>query len=207
MTEQRRGPWIIRASRRIYDNPWIRLHEHDVLNAAGKPGIYGVIEVKNLALGVLPIDSAGRTILVGQHRFPHDAFSWEIPEGGGPLGVDPLTSAARELVEETGLTASRYAELLRMDLSNSVSDESAIVYLAWDLKQGTPRPDESEQLTTRWVAFDEALALVNAGTIRDAISVAAILKLQHLRSAMGLDLKRLEDFAGRLEAKHMPAMP
>lgn len=207
MNGQRRGPWTIRATREIYDNPWIRLREHDVLNPAGNPGLYGVIEVKNLALGVIAIDDRGQTILVGQHRFPHDAYSWEIPEGGGPLDVDPVASAARELAEETGLTARRYAEILRMDLSNAVSDETALVYLVWDLIEGAPQPEETEQLTTRWLDFDAALALVNSGTIRDAISIAAILKVEYLRNAIGLDLKRIEDFADRLEAKHMPAMP
>src|SRR5690606_3289270 len=112
------NPWITTGSREIYDNPWINLTEFQVLNPAGKPGIYGKIHFKNLAIGVVAIDDADQIVLVGQYRFPIDKYSWELPEGGGPLGTDPLDSAKRELLEETGLVARDWSEILRMHLSN-----------------------------------------------------------------------------------------
>ncbi|HEY4337512.1 MAG TPA: NUDIX hydrolase, partial [Puia sp.] len=139
-------------------------------------GIYGKIHFKNLAVGVLPLDGEGNTWLVGQYRFPLEEYSWEIPEGGGALGVDPLESAKRELREETGLVASSWEPLLEMHLSNSVSDEKAIIFLARGLEQREPMPDETEQLVVRRVPFEEAYRMVEQGLITDAMSVAAILK-------------------------------
>src|SRR5207253_6535863 len=98
-----RNPWTTRRSSERYANPWIRVVEADVLDPSGKPGIYGTVHFRNLAIGVVPIDPDGTTVLVGQYRYPLERYTWEIPEGGGPHGTDPLASAQRELREETGL--------------------------------------------------------------------------------------------------------
>ena len=118
------------------------------------------------------------TWLVGQYRFPLQQYSWEIPEGGAPEGTDPLLSAYRELKEETGFTAQSWQHLITMHLSNSVSDELALVYLATDLMAGEWEPEETEQLQLKRVHVQEAFAMVANGVITDAISVAALLKLQ-----------------------------
>ncbi|MGK3862481.1 hypothetical protein, partial [Enterococcus faecium] len=76
-TPYRRGPWTILDRRDVYENPWIRVTHHDVLNPAQRPGVYGTIHFKAHAVGVVPIDAQGRTLLVGQHRFPFDSYSWE----------------------------------------------------------------------------------------------------------------------------------
>ena len=175
------NPWITTGSREIYDNPWINLTEFQVLNPAGKPDIYGKIHFKNLAIGVVAIDDADQIVLVGQYRFPIDKYSWELPEGGGPLGTDPLDSAKRELLEETGLVARDWSEILRMHLSNSVSDELAIIYLAENLTQHEAQPEETEQLEIKKVPFEEAFEMVMKGEITDSMSVAAILKMKCLR--------------------------
>lgn len=171
-----RNPWQIRDSKEVYDNPWISVTEHQVLNVAGNPGIYGVVHFKNLAIGVVPYD-AGDIWLVGQYRFPLERYSWEIPEGGGKLDIDPLQSAKRELKEETGLEAEHYEMIVRMDLSNSVSDEEGVIYLARGLKQGESEPEEDEELEVRRVPLEEAYRRVEAGEIRDSLSVAAVYKL------------------------------
>ncbi|MSP88587.1 MAG: NUDIX hydrolase [Alphaproteobacteria bacterium] len=173
-----KNPWTTRGAKLYYDNRWIRVIEHDVLDPSGKPGIYGTVHLKNLAIGIVPIDTDGSTYLVGQFRYPFEKYSWEIPEGGGPRDVTPLDSAQRELIEETGLAAGGWAEVLRMDLSNSVSDEEAICFLAWDLTQGTARPEDTEQLQIKRVPFADALAMAWRGEITDSMSVAALLKVE-----------------------------
>lgn len=176
---ENKNPWTILSSKEIYNNPWIQLTEHQVLNPGGGPGIYGVVHFHNLAIGVVPY-ADGKIWMVGQYRFPLEAYSWEIPEGGGKLGIDPLDSAKRELQEETGLEAAHYKVLLEMDLSNSVSDERAIVYLATGLQQGEASPEETEELHVRQMTLAEAYALVEARVIRDSLTVAAIYKLRIL---------------------------
>ena len=178
--EQRRGPWTIRASRQVYDNPWIRVTEHDVLRPGGNPGIYGVCGMKGIAVGAVPIDADGSTWLVGQHRFPRDYYSWELPEGGGDPALPPVESARRELREETGLGAAHWHEFLRTDFSNAVTDEIGFGFLAWGLQPGTADPDDGEMLEIRRLPFADALEMVLDGTIRDAFSQMMLMKVDAL---------------------------
>lgn len=176
MTDEQANPWTVLDTRQIYQNPWMRVVEHQVLTPAGKPGIYGVVHTQNLATGVVPLHDDGSVTLVGQYRFPLGLYSWEMPEGGGAPGVDPLVSAQRELVEETGLTARHWLPLQTLHLSNCITDETAYLYLAWELTQGADNPDETERLATRRVPFAAALDMAMNGTITDAMTVAALYK-------------------------------
>jgi 8-oxo-dGTP pyrophosphatase MutT (NUDIX family) len=180
MINEEKNPWQVLSSREVYDNKWIALTEYRVINPNGGEGIYGKVHYKNLAIGILALDAEMNISLVGQYRFVLDQYSWEIPEGGGPLDTEPLESAKRELLEETGLTASKWEEILRMHLSNSVGDEYAIIYLARDLKQGQAQPEETEELQVKRIPFEEAYQMVNTGQITDSMTVAGILKLKLL---------------------------
>lgn len=172
------NPWKVLGGQKIYENPWITLTEYDVLNPSGGKGIYGKVHFKGLAIGILPLDEQLHTWLVGQYRFPLNQYSWEIPEGGGALEIEPLESARRELLEETGLVASEWMPILEMHLSNSVSDEHAIIFLARGLEQKEADPEETEQLQVKRVSFEEAYQMVEKGMITDSMSVAAILKVK-----------------------------
>lgn len=185
---EKKGPWTILSQKEIYENPWIRLTHHEVLTPTQTPGIYGLVHFKNLAIGVVPVDVEGYTYLVGQYRFPVDAYSWEIPEGGGAHGIDPLASAARELREETGLVARRWRKILEVDLSNSVSDERALAYLAWGLTPGESEPEATEELAVKRVPLAEAFRMVEAGEIRDALSILSLQAVQLLQLQGKLDL-------------------
>jgi ADP-ribose pyrophosphatase len=170
------NPWKTLESDLKYDNNWISLTEHQVINPSGGKGIYGEVHFKNVAIGILPLDENYNTWLVGQYRYPLKAYSWEIPEGGGPFHEEPLESARRELLEETGMSAKNWREIQRMHLSNSVSDELSIIYVATDLIQGIAMPEETEQLIVKKISFDEVYDMVMSGVITDSVSVAAILK-------------------------------
>jgi 8-oxo-dGTP pyrophosphatase MutT (NUDIX family) len=172
--EQRLSPWR-RGSRRVaYENPWIIVWHDDVKRPDGSPGIYGVVHFNSLAVGIVPIDENDEVTLVGQYRYVLDAWSWEIPEGGVPFAEDPLQGARRELREETGLEARDWRELGRFHLSNSISDEAAVAYLASGLTLGDAAPDETEALEIRRVPFNEALAMTLDGRITDALSVLGL---------------------------------
>ncbi len=146
--------WVIKGESVEYENPWIKVYEYKVINPSGNEGIYGKIHFKNIAIGILPVDKDGFIHMVGQFRFPLNRYSIEIPEGGGNLHVDPLASAKRELKEETGMVAANWEKILEMHLSNSVTDELAIVYLATNLIKGEPEPEETEKLTPHKLKID-----------------------------------------------------
>lgn len=171
------NPWQITAEQKVYDNPWISLTEYTVINPSGGKGIYGKVHFKNLAIGIIPVDENGDIWLVGQYRFVLNAFSWEIPEGGGPLGTEPLETAKRELKEETGLVANNWEMLLNIHLSNSVSDEFGIIYLATGLTQEDAEPEETEQLQVLKISLEEAYKMVINHQITDSLSVAGIQQL------------------------------
>lgn len=162
-------------SRRVYENPWITVREDQVVHPDGHPGIYGVVQFKNKAVGVLPVDAKGRIWLVGQYRYPIHCYSWEIPEGGGHSDETAEDAARRELREETGLTAGRLELISRSHLSNSVSDEAGFIFRATDLEQGASAPEGSERLQVRLVEWSDAWAMVQNGTITDSMTLIALL--------------------------------
>lgn len=171
-----KGPWTQISCQEIYQNPWIQVEHHEVYRPDGKPGVYGVVHFKHLALGVVPVDDDGYTWLVGQYRYPLDLYSWEIPEGGGKSTETAQEAIARELKEETGLQAGRWIDLGQIHTSNSVCNESGRVFLAFDLQIGQAQPDGDEVLQVRRIPFLEACEMAFTGKITDAISVVTLLR-------------------------------
>ena len=174
------NPWRKLGSRTVYENPWLSLREDRVIRPNGEEGIYSVIDTR-IATAVCALTPDRNIHLVGQYRYPLKRYTWEIPEGGGDRNVDPLISAQRELKEETGIEARSWRKLLEMDLSNSITDEVATVFLATGLSHGEAEPEETEALTLRRLPFDEAYAMVRDGRIADVMSVAALLKVHLMR--------------------------
>lgn len=172
--------WKTLSSELVYESPWIAVHKHQTINPAGKPAVYSVVNFKNKAIGIVPLSKDGFTWLVGQWRYPLNQYSWEIPEGGGPLGEDPLQTAIRELKEETGIVAQKFEEIMQLHLSNSATDEHAFVFVATDLSFEESEPEETEDLKVKKVHITEAFEMIMNGEITDGISVAAIFKVKYL---------------------------
>lgn len=181
------APWRRGQGRQVYDNPWVTVTEFQATAPTGSPAIYGLVEFKNRALAILPIHEDGTVELVGQNRLPFSDYSWEIPEGGGPLNEDPVDGAKRELLEETGLIASEWQEILRLQLSNSVTNELAVGYMALGLTQSVAlETDPTEDIARARVPFREVLGLVLDGKITDALTVAMMLRAYHMAKEDGL---------------------
>ena len=175
-----KNPWKKLSGKNIYNNPWISLDEDKVINPGGGKSIYGKVHFKNYAIGIVPLDEELNTWLVGQWRYSLNEYSWEIPMGGGPLNEDILTSAKRELKEETGLSANKWEEVLKIHTSNSVTDEIGYAFLAQDLTQGATEFEETEDLEIRKLPLKEAMNMVMRDEITDSISMAAILKISRM---------------------------
>ncbi len=175
---EQRGPWKTLNEELRYQTNWIAVSHHDVLDPQGNKGIYGVVHFKNIAVGMLPLDEEGNTWIVGQYRYPIKEYSWEMPEGGGKRDVPTLETAIRELKEETGIIAGKWTKILEMDLSNSASDEQAVIYLAQDLQFEESDPDPTEDLVLRKLPFVELYEMVLHGEVRDSLTVAGVLKVE-----------------------------
>lgn len=173
------NPWKRTDSRPIYENPWISVREDQVIQPDGRPGIYGVVQFKNRAIGVVPVTDDGDTFLVGQFRYTLGLYSWEIPEGGGPAGETALEAAQRELQEETGITAARWTYLGELHTSNSVTDEVGCIFLAEDLAFGESEPEGTERLQVKRLPLAKAHEMAMTGEISDGLAVIGLARAQH----------------------------
>jgi 8-oxo-dGTP pyrophosphatase MutT (NUDIX family) len=164
----------------VYRNPWLAVREDQVIRPDGAPGIYGVVEM-GPSVGIVAINDEDQIALVSQWRYVHGRMSLEIPTGAINPDEDYLIAAKRELVEETGLVAGQWSPLGAVENANGITTDISHLYSARDLTAG-PLLQQGDELTELcWEPFDAAVDLVMTGAITCGISVAAILKTQHLR--------------------------
>lgn len=173
-------PWRSEGESLIFENPWMRLTRHPATAPTGMQSDYVVMRPKNMAVGVLPVHDDGTVTLVGQQRFALMNWSWEMPEGGAPYDEDPIEGARRELAEEAGLRAEHWREALRVEMANSITDERAMAWIAWDLTPAPAAPDPTEIIRVARVPFGELLREVGRGAVRDMFTVATTLRAYHM---------------------------
>ncbi len=181
--DETHNPWMVQSSEVRYENAWISVRHDDVTDPSGKRGVYGVVSPKAFALGVLPICDDGTVLLVGQYRYPLSRYSWEMPEGGGAKDVDPLDSIARELREETGYAALSWLHVMDMTLSNSVTDEWAMCWVAWSLRplSDGAEPESTEELSIWRAPYETVVEMVWSGEIFDSMTAATVAKVEAMR--------------------------
>jgi 8-oxo-dGTP pyrophosphatase MutT (NUDIX family) len=178
-----KSPWRTLSSRIAYQNPWIRVREDQVLRPDGTPGLYGVVEIRP-SVGVVAFNDRDEIVLVGQWRYPHDHYSWEIPRGGSHDGeTDMLAVAKRELAEEAGVIAQSWEYIGAVDCCNGVVNDVQSIYIAHDLALVDNNPDPEEQIAVMWKPFAEAVQMSLDGRITEVSSIAAILMAERLRAS------------------------
>ncbi|MNI30260.1 RNA pyrophosphohydrolase [compost metagenome] len=164
----------------LVETPWMRVTRHPAVAPTGAEADYVVMRPRNVGTGVLPLHDDGTVDLVGQHRFTLMRYSWEMPEGGAPEGEDPFDAVQRELAEEAGLKAAHWRAALDMDLSNSITDERVMTWVAWGLSPAPTDPDPTEVIVSARVPFRDLLAEIERGAVRDAMTVATAYKAYHM---------------------------
>jgi 8-oxo-dGTP pyrophosphatase MutT (NUDIX family) len=170
-------PWTLRSRHVAYENAWMTVWHDEVTRPDGSDGVYGVIHFPTPGVWIAAVEG-DRVLLVGQHRHPLEgAWSWELPAGKVENGETSLAGAKRELAEETGYRARSWRELTEFAVVPGVSDMRGVCFEATELSAGVAAPEAIEDIKMRWVSLDEALALIDRGTVIDAISQVAIFRV------------------------------
>lgn len=131
------------------------------------------------AAAVVAVDSAGRICVVRQYRHGVMDFLWEIPAGKLDSGEAPEVCAVRELAEETGVTARSWTSLGLFIPAPGIFSEVIHLYLARDLKIGTPAPDVDEELELQWMPLADAVALVQRGDWNDGKTALGLMRAEY----------------------------
>jgi len=162
------------ATKIVYENPWIRIHEDATVRPDGSEGIYGYMESKD-SVQIVALNDKREMYLVKAFRYPTKTWGWELP-GGGSDGEDIVTASRRELAEETGITAKTWTLLGKPLVCNGLMTERQAVLLAEDLTIGERIDADDALLVTegKFVSFDDTYAMIDAGEIDDDMTLAAL---------------------------------
>lgn len=187
------NPWKLLDTEIAFDCPYYVARRDTVQHYGGRARPYVSVRMKRTGVAVLPIDGNGFTTIIGQYRYVLDRFTWEVVRGGIPLETPALDGAKQELLEETGFRADHWLHMFDLSASPGLTDEIAPCFVAWGLHDGPPRPEPEETITQRHLPFAVAVAMITAGEIADAASVALILGLQTraMRGDLPEDLRAL----------------
>jgi len=162
------------SSKRIYEGRIINLRVDTVTLPNGKTSKREIVEYAG-AVAVVPMNKNGELLLVRQYRYAVGQTLLEIPAGKIEPGEDYAVSAGRELLEETGFTASNLKPLISFYSTPGFTNEQIHLFLATDLKLKKQKLDDDEFIDVVTVTLKQALEMIWSGKICDAKSVAGIL--------------------------------
>ena len=163
------------SSEKIFDGRILRIRRDTVRLPNGGDAFREVVDHPG-GVCVLALDDQNRVLLVSQFRYPYGKVLRELPAGKLEYGEDPAEAAVRELKEETGAAAGEFRSLGELYPSPGYCGEIIRMYLARDLTFGEAHPDEDEFLHVERVPFDQLVEQVLSGGIKDAKTIAAVLK-------------------------------
>lgn len=177
-----RGPKAkLISSRTVYRGPAFWVTTDHVLEPGGIRVRRDIVHHSGSVVILAVDDSAAtpRVLLERQYRHAANDYLWELPAGRIDAGEKPLPAAQRELLEETGYTASSWRRIFNFYASPGFVAETMSVYLATGLTAGTAQPEADEVIHKRMVPLSSAVRMVLNGTIRDAKTISSILWLDH----------------------------
>lgn len=166
--------WQTKSSEEVYKTPWIRVRRDEVLNHAGKPLTYSVVELASPAVFIIALDEGGRILMQRMYRYTTNQTGWEIPAGHSD-GEDLLAAAKRELMEEAGLASDDWTQVGKLYEANGIADIPGFYFLARNARPAEGERDEEEDiLEQRFMSLVEIEELVRSGEANDATVLVAL---------------------------------
>ncbi len=164
----------------VYENPWLKLHEYKI-KRDGSESIYTVVERSDTVI-IVPLSSKNDTILLKQYRYPVDGDSLEFPMGGVDDGETMEDAAARELLEETGLTSHSLEKVGEYYANPGLSSQKVLVFTAKvddiAVENVVLQANVDEIQEIKKVSLDEVFDMAAKGIITDGFTLAALLFLK-----------------------------
>lgn len=157
----------------IYQGKIFDVEKHVVSLPNGNTSVRELV-YHNGAVAVLVIDESDKIVMVEQYRKAFESMSLEIPAGKLEKGEEPVSSAERELAEETGYTAESLEKIFSFYGAPGFCSERVDVFVAKGLSAGEMNLDEDEFLNVKRYSFEEAVDLLDRGVITDAKTIMAI---------------------------------
>lgn len=165
------------SSKEVYKCDLFRVSYEEAKDPSGFEIKRSIVRHSGSAV-MLPVDRAGRVLLVKQYRLPAKQYLWELPAGRLDEGETPLRAAKRELREETGYSARTWKKLLRFYPSPGYVSEKMTIYLATHLTKGQSEPMEDERIELRWFAAKEVHDLIGSNKIQDGKTMIGFMAWQ-----------------------------
>jgi 8-oxo-dGTP pyrophosphatase MutT (NUDIX family) len=161
------------ASKVVYQNPWITIHEDATIASSGQTGIYAYMESRDSVM-VAPVNDEGRVLLVHAFRYPTKTWSWELPGGGGD-NEDLIDASRRELEEETGIRVENIKKLGETLVCNGLMTEKQTTCVAWGLSfDGQKEQSDEVFADQKFFSVEELENMIKTGDINDNQTITGL---------------------------------
>ena len=174
----KKGPWIVKGSKIVYKNPWMKVREDDVIRPDGNKEIFGVVNMLH-GVTVLPLDEEGNVYLTKEYKYATESYQIEGVSGGITGNETKLETAKRELKEELGIIAEEWIDLGFINPYSNAINATTYLFLARKLKFSDYEREGTEEIEVLKMPFTEALDKVMKSEINHGGSVAVILKAKN----------------------------
>lgn len=170
--------WQTKSSKIVYENPWMIVHEDQVIRPDGTDGMYGYVDSKSDAVYIVAVDDKQNTYITYQFRYPLKRNSWECPAGRCD-GDEPETAARRELLEETGVQAKTLRHIATRQVANGISTFREHTFLATDLTETDAELDPADGiLEAKKLPLESVIAMIQRGEITCSQSIASFFMVR-----------------------------
>jgi ADP-ribose pyrophosphatase len=164
----------------VFEGKKFKVVREKIVTPAGNQKVREIVRHPGACV-IVPLLDDGRVCLIRNYRIAVRQTLIELPAGTLEPPEPPLTTAERELIEETGYRARKMEFLHAIYPSPGILDEKMHLYLATGLTAGPTAREEGEEIENLEVPWDEALDMIGRGEIQDAKTIVGLLWVDRLQ--------------------------